>query len=69
MDIKGHQVRKVLIAAGADIEAEYYFSIMLDRSARRYLAMCSVEGGMEIEQLAKERPEALRKFRLIRCAD
>lgn len=62
MDIKGHQVRKVLIAAGADIEAEYYFSIMLDRSARRYLAMCSAEGGMEIEQLAKERPEALAKI-------
>lgn len=61
MDIKGHTVHKVLIAAGADIAEEYYFSILLDRSERRYLAMCSVEGGMEIEQLAVERPEALAK--------
>ncbi|QOR47102.1 ADP-forming succinate--CoA ligase subunit beta [Trueperella pecoris] len=61
MDIKGHTVHRVLIAAGADIAEEYYFSILLDRSQRRYLAMCSVEGGMEIEQLAVERPEALAK--------
>lgn len=61
MDIKGHTVHRVLIAAGADIAEEYYFSILLDRSERRYLAMCSVEGGMEIEQLAAERPEALAK--------
>lgn len=62
MDIKGHTVHKVLIAAGADIAEEYYFSILLDRSERRYLAMCSVEGGMEIEQLAVDRPEALAKI-------
>lgn len=61
MDIKGHTVRKVLIAVGADIKEEYYFSVLLDRAERRYLAMCSKEGGMEIEQLAKERPEALAK--------
>ncbi|XCB30505.1 ADP-forming succinate--CoA ligase subunit beta [Arcanobacterium hippocoleae] len=61
MDIKGHTVHRVLIAAGADIAEEYYFSVLLDRSNRRYLAMCSKEGGMEIEQLAKERPEALAK--------
>ncbi|MCI5825932.1 MAG: ADP-forming succinate--CoA ligase subunit beta [Arcanobacterium sp.] len=61
MDIKGHTVRKLLIAAGADIKEEYYFSVLLDRAERRYLAMCSKEGGMEIEQLAKERPEALAK--------
>lgn len=61
MDIKGHTVHRVLIAAGADIAEEYYFSILLDRSERRYLAMCSIEGGMEIEQLAAERPEALAK--------
>lgn len=61
MDIKGHTVHRVLIASGADIAEEYYFSILLDRSERRYLAMCSVEGGMEIEQLAAERPEALAK--------
>ncbi|MBX7472515.1 ADP-forming succinate--CoA ligase subunit beta [Streptomyces sp. MAG02] len=61
MDIKGHTVRKVMIAEGADITEEYYFSILLDRSERRYLVMCSREGGMDIETLAKERPEALAK--------
>ncbi|WP_136609248.1 ADP-forming succinate--CoA ligase subunit beta [Sinomonas albida] len=62
MDIKGHTVKKVMIAAGADIAEEYYFSVLLDRSNRNYLAMCSVEGGMEIEQLAVERPEALARI-------
>ncbi|KHL03873.1 ADP-forming succinate--CoA ligase subunit beta [Sinomonas humi] len=61
MDIKGHTVKKVMIAQGADIAEEYYFSVLLDRANRNYLAMCSVEGGMEIEQLAVERPEALAK--------
>ncbi|CAM3572302.1 ADP-forming succinate--CoA ligase subunit beta [Micrococcus flavus] len=61
MDIKGHTVHKVMIAEGADIAEEYYFSVLLDRANRTYLAMCSVEGGMEIEQLAVERPEALAK--------
>ncbi|MGY5318148.1 ADP-forming succinate--CoA ligase subunit beta [Neomicrococcus lactis] len=61
MDIKGHTVNKVMIAQGADIAEEYYFSVLLDRANRNYLAMCSVEGGMEIEQLAVERPEALAK--------
>lgn len=59
MDIKGHTVHRVLVADGADIAEEYYFSLLLDRANRSYLAMCSVEGGMEIEQLAAERPEAL----------
>lgn len=61
MDIKGHTVHRVMVAAGARIAEEYYFSVLLDRAERRYLAMCSVEGGMEIEQLAVERPEALAK--------
>ncbi|WP_125773778.1 ADP-forming succinate--CoA ligase subunit beta [Antribacter gilvus] len=61
MDIKGHTVHRVMIAQGAKIAEEYYFSVLLDRSNRNYLAMCSVEGGMEIEQLAVERPEALAK--------
>lgn len=61
MDIKGHTVHRVMVAAGADIAEEYYFSLLLDRANRNYLAMCSVEGGMEIEQLAVERPEALAK--------
>lgn len=62
MDIKGHTVRRVMIAAGAKISEEYYFSLLLDRSTRRYLAMCSVEGGVEIEVLAVERPDALAKI-------
>jgi succinyl-CoA synthetase beta subunit len=50
-----------MIAAGAKIAEEYYFSVLLDRANRSYLAMCSKEGGMEIEQLAVERPEALAR--------
>jgi succinyl-CoA synthetase beta subunit len=61
MDIKGHPVQRVMVAQGARIADEYYFSVLLDRAERRYLAMCSVEGGMEIEQLAVERPDALAK--------
>jgi succinyl-CoA synthetase beta subunit len=61
LDIKGHVVQTVMIAEGADIKEEYYFSLLLDRANRRYLAMCSKEGGMEIEQLAVERPEALAR--------
>jgi succinyl-CoA synthetase beta subunit len=61
MDIKGHTVGTVMIAQGARIAEEYYFSILLDRANRSYLAMCSKEGGMDIEQLAVERPEALAR--------
>jgi succinyl-CoA synthetase beta subunit len=61
LDIKGHQVRKVMVAEGANIAEEYYFSLLLDRSNRRYLAMCSREGGMDIETLAVERPDALAR--------
>ncbi len=61
MDIKGHTVHRVMVAAGAKIAEEYYFSLLLDRANRTYLAMASVEGGVEIEQLAVERPEALAK--------
>jgi succinyl-CoA synthetase beta subunit len=59
MDIKGHTVHNVLVDPGAQIEEEYYFSYLLDRANRTFLAMASAEGGMEIEQLAVERPEAL----------
>ena len=62
MDIKGHTVGAVMVAQGAQIAEEYYFSILLDRANRRYLAMCSVEGGMDIEQLAEERPDALARI-------
>src|SRR3954447_14730718 len=61
MDIKGHTVHRVMIAQGARIAEEYYLSILVDRSNRTYLAMASREGGVEIEQLAVERPEALAR--------
>ncbi|WP_380167264.1 ADP-forming succinate--CoA ligase subunit beta [Jannaschia sp. R86511] len=61
MDIKGHTVHRVMIAQGADIAEEYYVSFLLDRSNRTYLAMASKEGGVEIETLAVERPEALAR--------
>jgi succinyl-CoA synthetase beta subunit len=62
LDIKGHLVNTVMLAEGADIAEEYYFSLLLDRAERRYLAMCSKEGGMDIETLAAERPEALARI-------
>ena len=62
LDIKGHVVKRVMIAQGASIDKEFYFSVLLDRSNRTFLSLCSVEGGMEIEQLAEERPEALAKI-------
>lgn len=64
LDIKGHVVKRLMIAQGADIAEEYYFSVLLDRSNRTFLALCSVEGGVEIEQLAEERPEALAKVQI-----
>ena len=61
MDIKGHAVHKVMLAVTAEIEAEYYVSFLLDRANRTFLAMASVEGGMEIEEIAVTKPEALAK--------
>ncbi|MGW9113912.1 ADP-forming succinate--CoA ligase subunit beta [Microbacterium sp. NPDC055683] len=61
LDIKGHVVQRVMVAQGADIAREFYFSVLLDRSNRSYLSLASVEGGMEIEQLAVEKPEALAR--------
>jgi len=61
LDIKGHIVHRVLVAEASDIAEEYYFSFLLDRSNRTFLAMASAEGGVEIEVLAVERPEALAK--------
>ena len=52
LDIKGHIVKKLLVAEASDIAEEYYISFLLDRANRTYLAMCSVEGGMEIEEVA-----------------
>ena len=62
LDIKGHVVKRLMIAEGAKIAQEFYFSVLLDRSNRTFLSLCSVEGGMEIEQLAVERPDALAKI-------
>src|SRR3954453_23610734 len=61
LDIKGHVVRRVMVAGGARIAREFYFSVLLDRANRSYLSLTSVEGGMEIEQLAVEKPEALAR--------
>ena len=62
MDIKGHTVHRVLVAEASDIAEEYYFSFLLDRSNRTFLAMCSAEGGMDIEEVARTKPEALAKI-------
>jgi succinyl-CoA synthetase beta subunit len=62
LDIKGHVVKRVMVAAGARIAQEFYFSVLLDRANRSYLSLTSYEGGMEIEQLAVERPDALARI-------
>ena len=62
LDIKGHVVKKLLVAEASDIAEEYYISFLLDRTNRTYLAMCSVEGGVEIEVTAEENPDALAKI-------
>lgn len=62
MDIKGHVVRKVLVTPAADIASEYYLGMLVDRRSGRVLVMASAEGGVEIEQVAKDKPEAIVKF-------
>ncbi|MEV6794392.1 ADP-forming succinate--CoA ligase subunit beta [Streptomyces sp. NPDC051320] len=62
MDIKGHVVRSVMLAQPVDIEAEYYVSYVLDRAAGTFLAIASAEGGMEIEEVAATRPEAVARI-------
>jgi len=59
MDIKGIPVRKVLVAAAAEIVREYYLGAVLDRAGRRILLMGSAEGGVDIEQVAVDHPEAI----------
>jgi succinyl-CoA synthetase beta subunit len=61
LDIKGHIVKKVLVTEASAIAEEYYVSFLLDRANRTYLAMASVEGGMDIEEVAHTKPEALAK--------
>jgi succinyl-CoA synthetase beta subunit len=62
MDIKGHTVHKVLIAQASDIAQEYYLSFLLDRSARTFVAICSVQGGVEIEEVAHTNPGAVARI-------
>jgi succinyl-CoA synthetase beta subunit len=62
MDIKGHTVHSVLVEQASDIAEEYYASFLLDRANRTFLAMCSREGGMEIEEVAATKPDALAKI-------
>lgn len=64
LDIKGHVVHKVLVAQASDIAEEYYVSFMLDRANRCFLAMASVEGGVEIEEVAANNPDALAMIRV-----
>jgi len=59
MDIKGHRVRTVWIEHASDIASEYYASILLDRSAKKPLLMFSIEGGVDIEEVAEKTPEKL----------
>jgi len=61
MDIKGHTVHTVLIAQASDIAAEYYLSFLLDRANRTFLSICSVQGGMEIEEVAHTNPGAVAR--------
>ncbi len=62
LDIRGHIVRRVMVTEGVEIEKEFYFSVLLDRAERNYLVLCSYQGGVEIEELAVESPDALVKF-------
>ena len=62
MDIKGHTVHSVLVAEDVDIAEEYYLSFLIDRADRTFLAICSVEGGVEIEEVARTKPEALARI-------
>jgi len=64
MDIKGHTVHRVLVAEASDIAEEYYVSFLLDRTNRSFLAMASIEGGVDIEEVAATKPEALVRMRI-----
>ncbi|MBI1842990.1 MAG: ADP-forming succinate--CoA ligase subunit beta [Actinobacteria bacterium] len=64
MDIKGHTVRIVWIEKASDIAEEYYASFTLDRGAKKYLGMLSAEGGVEIEAVAAENPDAIARLHI-----
>jgi len=61
MDIQGHTVHRVLVAPTADIAEEYYFSFLVDRANRGFLCIASIEGGVEIEEVARTNPDAVAK--------
>ncbi len=61
MDIKGHTVRTVLITPAVDIDSEFYIGMLIDRNSKKVLLMASAEGGVEIEQVAKDTPELIFK--------
>lgn len=67
MDIKGHVVHKLLVTPVTDITEEYYLGLLIDRNSRRPLLMASAEGGMDIELVAKEKPEAIHKLAVNPC--
>jgi succinyl-CoA synthetase beta subunit len=62
MEIKGLEVKRVLVTPATPPEEEYYFSFLLDRANRQYLCIASVEGGVEIEEVAKTNPDAVKKI-------
>jgi succinyl-CoA synthetase beta subunit len=62
MDIKGHTVHTVLVEEASDIAQEFYLSYLLDRAARTFVSICSVQGGMEIEEVAHTNPDAVAKI-------
>ena len=62
MDIKGHVVQRVWVEHASDIAEEYYASFTLDRSAKKYLGMLSAQGGVEIETVAEENPDAIARI-------
>ena len=64
MDIKGHEVKRVLIERASDIKSEYYFSFLLDRSERKFLGMMSSEGGIDIEEVAEKNPDAIARVHI-----
>ncbi|WP_427918645.1 ADP-forming succinate--CoA ligase subunit beta [Streptomyces sp. cg40] len=64
MDIKGHTVGTVMLAQPVDIESEFYVSYVLDRAAGRFLVIASAEGGMEIEEIAARRPDAVARMHI-----
>jgi succinyl-CoA synthetase beta subunit len=61
MDIKGHTVHQVLVEEASDIAQEYYLSFLLDRAGRQFMSICSVQGGMEIEEVAHSNPDAVAR--------